>query len=92
MTNKSGKTNVQAALHTVSHVVSNTLNNAVSSLWTSRSKSQPPTFTDKSILIAVMGMTGVGKTTLISKLTGLDMEVGHNLKACKYVIRAFAIH
>ncbi|KAH7122104.1 P-loop containing nucleoside triphosphate hydrolase protein [Dactylonectria estremocensis] len=29
-----------------------------------------------------MGMTGAGKTTFISKITGLDMEIGHDLQSC----------
>ncbi|PMD26343.1 hypothetical protein NA56DRAFT_537804, partial [Hyaloscypha hepaticicola] len=29
-----------------------------------------------------MGMTGAGKTTLISEVTGLNMNIGHGLKSC----------
>jgi flagellar biosynthesis GTPase FlhF len=53
-------------------------------LWSSTSDLEPPRFTDRSILIAVMGMTGAGKTTFISKTTGLDMEIGHGLRSCRY--------
>ncbi|KAI1498125.1 P-loop containing nucleoside triphosphate hydrolase protein [Biscogniauxia marginata] len=35
------------------------------------------------LLIAVMGMTGSGKTTFISKVTGRsDLEIGHSLTSC----------
>ena len=59
---------------------------SVSRLWTLKLNIEPPNFSEKSILIAVMGMTGAGKTTFISKITGLDMEIGHGLKSCKYII------
>ncbi|KAK8875157.1 P-loop containing nucleoside triphosphate hydrolase protein [Apiospora arundinis] len=37
----------------------------------------------KDALIAVMGMTGAGKTTFISKVTGRnDLEIGHSLTSC----------
>ncbi|KAJ2986131.1 hypothetical protein NUW58_g5172 [Xylaria curta] len=37
----------------------------------------------QDLLIAVMGMTGSGKTTFISKVTGRkDLKVGHNLTSC----------
>lgn len=52
-------------------------------LWTPKSRQAAPRFTDRSILIAVMGMTGSGKTTFISKATRTEMEVGHDLKSCK---------
>ena len=33
--------------------------------------------------IAVMGPTGSGKSTLISKLGGSAVNIGHNLRSCK---------
>ena len=33
-------------------------------------------------MIAVMGPTGTGKTTLISKLADRDMRIGHDLSSC----------
>ena len=33
--------------------------------------------------IAVMGPTGSGKSTLISKLGGSEVNIGHNLRSCK---------
>ena len=35
------------------------------------------------MVIAVMGPTGSGKSTLISKLAGQSVMVGHNLASCK---------
>ncbi|KAF7628771.1 hypothetical protein AFLA_004117 [Aspergillus flavus NRRL3357] len=32
--------------------------------------------------VAVMGMTGVGKTTFITALTGDNLTVGHGLSSC----------
>ncbi|KAI1274659.1 P-loop containing nucleoside triphosphate hydrolase protein [Xylaria sp. FL0933] len=38
---------------------------------------------DRDLLIAVMGMTGSGKTTFISKVTGRqDLNIGHSLTSC----------
>ena len=35
------------------------------------------------ILIAVMGVTGAGKTTFVSRVTGeTDLEIGHGLRSC----------
>ncbi|CAJ2504937.1 Uu.00g123310.m01.CDS01 [Anthostomella pinea] len=40
-------------------------------------------WTGRDLLIAVMGMTGSGKTTFISKVTGrTDLEIGHSLTSC----------
>ncbi|KAI3326528.1 P-loop containing nucleoside triphosphate hydrolase protein [Xylariaceae sp. AK1471] len=40
-------------------------------------------WTGQDLLIAVMGMTGSGKTTFISKVTGRqDLNIGHNLTSC----------
>ncbi|KAH7095980.1 P-loop containing nucleoside triphosphate hydrolase protein [Paraphoma chrysanthemicola] len=54
-----------------------------SSLWTKTMGIPFPAFGQKSILVAVMGMTGAGKTYFIKQITGLDeMEVGHGLESC----------
>jgi flagellar biosynthesis GTPase FlhF len=37
----------------------------------------------QEILIAVFGMTGTGKTTLIEKISGQNLAIGHNLRSCK---------
>lgn len=34
-------------------------------------------------VVAVMGPTGSGKTTLISKLSGRQVNIGHTWKSCK---------
>ncbi|KAE8312337.1 hypothetical protein BDV41DRAFT_539263 [Aspergillus transmontanensis] len=34
--------------------------------------------------VAVMGMTGVGKTTFITALTGDNLTVGHGLNSCVF--------
>ena len=34
------------------------------------------------IVIAVFGLTGTGKSSFISKLTGEELEIGHDLKSC----------
>lgn len=37
------------------------------------------------ILIAVLGVTGAGKTTFISKATGrTDLAIGHGLTSCTF--------
>src|SRR5690349_1484973 len=57
-----------------------------SRLWTKKLKIPFPSFGEKSILIAVMGMTGAGKTYFIKQITGLkEMEVGHRLESCKCI-------
>lgn len=35
------------------------------------------------VFIAVMGVTGVGKSTLISLCTNREVEIGHGLSSCK---------
>jgi len=36
------------------------------------------------VFIAVMGMTGSGKSTFIRTLTGQDVIIGHGLHACGF--------
>ena len=36
------------------------------------------------VFIAVMGMTGAGKSSFIKTLTGSDVFVGHGLASCEY--------
>ncbi|POS74034.1 hypothetical protein DHEL01_v207576 [Diaporthe helianthi] len=46
-------------------------------------KSMYNKFMSKDAVIAVMGMTGSGKTTFISKVTGrTDLKIGHDLTSC----------
>ncbi|OTB09449.1 hypothetical protein M426DRAFT_316001 [Hypoxylon sp. CI-4A] len=47
-----------------------------------------PKWGNKDVLIAVMGMTGSGKTTFISKVTGrTDLKIGHGLTSCTQEIQ-----
>lgn len=40
--------------------------------------------TDKTVLVAVMGITGAGKSFFINKMTGdSEVEVGDSLTSCK---------
>lgn len=41
------------------------------------------------VFIAVLGQTGVGKSTLISKLTEKQVSIGHNLQACTQEVGVF---
>lgn len=38
----------------------------------------------KHVYIAVMGVTGAGKSSFIKLCTGKDVKIGHDLKSCKY--------
>ncbi|RFU75387.1 p-loop containing nucleoside triphosphate hydrolase [Trichoderma arundinaceum] len=45
-------------------------------------------FSSKDVLIAVMGMTGSGKTTFIANATGrTDLKIGHDLTSCTQEIQ-----
>lgn len=38
------------------------------------------------VLIAIIGATGAGKTTFISKATGRDdLPIGHGIDSCTYI-------
>jgi hypothetical protein len=42
---------------------------------------------NSDIIIGVIGMTGAGKTTFISKASGRnDLEIGHSLDSCMLLI------
>ena len=43
------------------------------------------------VFIAVMGMTGVGKSTFISLLTSSRVEIGHGLESCWYPVFVFEL-
>lgn len=49
---------------------------------TNLSQSTPDTMSPEDIIIAVMGITGSGKTTFISKCMGKDVGIGHGLHSC----------
>ena len=38
----------------------------------------------ENVYVAVMGVTGAGKSTFIEKLTGQKINIGHSLFSCKY--------
>jgi predicted GTPase len=57
--------------------------NPSSTFWESGSNLPPPYFNDEDIFIAVMGMTGAGKSSFISNVAGVDLRVGHGLSACR---------
>ena len=42
-----------------------------------------------NIVIAVFGLTGTGKSSFISKLTGKDLQIGHGLQSCKPALAIF---
>ncbi|KAL6901318.1 P-loop containing nucleoside triphosphate hydrolase protein [Trichoderma evansii] len=56
----------------------------------SQAEKSPPAKTDitsgqietKHVYIAVMGVTGAGKSSLISLCTGKNVKIGHNLESC----------
>jgi ABC-type Mn2+/Zn2+ transport system ATPase subunit len=37
----------------------------------------------EDVYIAVMGVTGAGKSTFIKECTGQEIEIGHTLESCK---------
>lgn len=53
------------------------------------SKTATTPLSNNNIVIAVFGLTGSGKSTFISKLTGKDVEIGHGLQSCEQI---FPIH
>ena len=42
-----------------------------------------PSLKNTDILIGVMGMTGVGKTSFVKQVTDLNMKIGHGLDSCE---------
>ncbi|KAL6233248.1 P-loop containing nucleoside triphosphate hydrolase protein [Aspergillus navahoensis] len=42
-----------------------------------------------SVFIAVMGVTGAGKSTFVSQCTGQDVDVGHGLLSCTSEVAVF---
>ena len=39
----------------------------------------------EDVYVAVMGITGAGKSTFIETLTGKKINIGHGLFSCKYL-------
>ncbi|KAL8885582.1 MAG: hypothetical protein Q9192_006623, partial [Flavoplaca navasiana] len=48
-------------------------------IWDAARETLPNNIAEKPKLIAVMGPTGTGKSTFISKLAGREMKIGHHL-------------
>jgi ABC-type thiamine transport system ATPase subunit len=46
-----------------------------------------PSATTEDAYIAVMGVTGSGKSSLIKLITGWDIPVGHDLRSCTPFLR-----
>jgi len=42
--------------------------------------------TPDDAIVAVMGVTGAGKSTFVANVTGQDVEIGDTLDSCKYGI------
>ncbi|KAL7907856.1 P-loop containing nucleoside triphosphate hydrolase protein [Trichoderma velutinum] len=47
-------------------------------------------FSEDSVVIIVMGATGVGKSTFVSLLTDQEVEIGHDLKSCTTEVGAYS--
>jgi predicted GTPase len=47
-----------------------------------RKLAHPTSIRNKNVVIAIMGVTGAGKSTFISQLTNEEVEVGHHLESC----------
>ncbi|KAF2870050.1 P-loop containing nucleoside triphosphate hydrolase protein [Massariosphaeria phaeospora] len=47
---------------------------------------------ESDIFIAVMGVTGSGKSTLISKCSHLEVPIGHNLQSCTQEVGVYQCH
>ena len=52
-------------------------------IWDAARQTLPENISEEPKLIAIMGPTGVGKSTFISKLAAKEMKIGHNLSSCK---------
>lgn len=52
-------------------------------IWDVARKTLPNTLEERPTVVAVMGPTGTGKSTFISKLAGREMNIGHNLSSCE---------
>ncbi|GAP84701.1 putative zinc finger C2H2 [Rosellinia necatrix] len=44
---------------------------------------------DSDVFIAVMGVTGAGKSTFISKCTAMNVQIGHDLQACTQDVEVY---
>ncbi|KAL8906020.1 MAG: hypothetical protein Q9171_006447 [Xanthocarpia ochracea] len=51
-------------------------------IWDAAGQTLPKHISEAPKLIAIMGPTGTGKSTFISKLAAREMKIGHNLSSC----------
>lgn len=51
-------------------------------IWDKAKETLPSQIPDRPMAIAIMGPTGTGKSTFISKLAGREMKIGHSLSSC----------
>ncbi|KAL8653076.1 MAG: hypothetical protein Q9226_003996 [Calogaya cf. arnoldii] len=51
-------------------------------IWDAARQTLPKNIPERPKLIAIMGPTGTGKSTFISKLAAREMKIGHNLSSC----------
>ncbi|KAI4209097.1 MAG: hypothetical protein LQ351_007933 [Letrouitia transgressa] len=51
-------------------------------IWDAARETLPNSIPYRPKMIAVMGPTGTGKSTFISKLAGQEVKIGHNLSSC----------
>ncbi|KAI4219269.1 MAG: hypothetical protein L6R36_008437 [Xanthoria steineri] len=56
-------------------------------IWDAARHTLPENIPERAKLIAIMGPTGVGKSTFISKLTATEMKIGHNLNSCTQEVK-----
>jgi signal recognition particle GTPase len=45
---------------------------------------------DEPVIIAVLGVTGAGKSTFINKAASCDLQVGHGITSCKLELTFFS--
>jgi hypothetical protein len=45
-----------------------------------------PTHGEEPLLIAVLGVTGAGKSTFINRATGSTLPVGYSIISCMYFV------
>jgi hypothetical protein len=50
-----------------------------------RPRTDSPTASNK-IVVAIFGLTGTGKSSFISKLTGREVKIGHGLESCEDIV------
>lgn len=54
-------------------------------IWDKAKETLPSQIPGRPMAIAIMGPTGTGKSTFISKLAGREMKIGHSLSSCRFL-------